>query len=617
MALIPAAFRPGIFKEASELGAGSIAAWEDGNLVRFWKGQPQPIGGWQQQTTTNAILGVPRNAIDWTALDGSKYINVGTHAKSYIYDESTYFDITPVRDSGSLGADPFTTTSGSSLVSVNDTAHGVTVGTYVRFGSTDPFNGVDMDTPGEYIVTTITDSANFIVESNQTALDQTVLSLTTGGDLELAGSGDLELTSTVSSSGGGASVTYSYDINVGSSSGVAGLGWGSDAWGDGSWGSSGVVTQTLIKPRTWALTNWGEDLIMNPRGGSIYRWDASSGTGTKAALIANAPVSAQFIVTSPHTRHLIAFGAHDGANDDPLFIRWCSQNDFDLWAPAETNTAGDHRVDVGSTLVSAVSTASGDIGVFTDTAMYIMQYIELPYIWGVELTGTNAGIISPGARASWADRIWWMGQNNFFVYDGRVNVLGCDVHSYVFDDLNMTQAFKFFATTNTQFQEITWYYVSADATEIDRYVSYNWQEKNWNIGNLDRTVWVDHSELFQQPYAFDGSGNIYTHEDPSVPPSGVFLESGAIEVGNGDEFMYTNRIIPDFERITGTVNITIRARQFPATDQISKGPYPLTSSTDKVDFRLRGRQTTLRLDSEGVDWRLSSLRLNARADGRR
>ncbi len=596
---VPASFRPGIFKEASELGAGEVSAWEDGNLIRFWKGQPQPIGGWVQQTSTNAVRGVPRNITDWTSNSAKTYAAVGTNSKVYIYDSGTYYDITPIGSSGSLGNNPFTATSGSSLVDIVDTAHGLTVDTYVRFADSDVDKGIDMDfnisdAPNtEFIVTTVTDADNYTVETGQTA----------------SGTGAF---------GGTDPPTFEYDINAGPADAIPGLGWGADSWSDGGWGVAGTTPNSLLAPRTWAMPTWGEDLIFNPRGGGLYLWDTSGGVATRAtAALTGSPATNQFILVSPHTRYLLSFGAHDGAADDPLLIRWPSQNDYTDWTPTETNTAGDQLIDQGSMLMSAIITANGDIGIFTDTAMYIMQFVDQPFIWKASLVGTNAGIISPGAAATWADNIWYMGEDNFFVYDGRVRILQCDVESHVFDDLNLDQKDKFHATTNTEFQEVTFFYVSAAATEIDRYASFNWRNNTWNIGILDRTAWHDHSVLFRQPYAYDAAGTLYAHEDPTNPPSGVFLESGAIQISQGNEMMYTDRIIPDFERNTGTVNVTIKVRDYPAADERTKGPYPMTSSTEKVDFRIRGRQTRIRLDSDAADWRLSSIRLNARSDGRR
>lgn len=599
--LIPAKFRPGIFKEASDLGAGDVARWADGNLVRFWKGQPEPVGGWQMQNYVGTILGVPRALKDWVAIDDHESIGVGTNLKVYVYHQGTFYDVTPEADSGTLGANPFTTTNNESTVSVSDTTHGITaVNTYARFGTAagtgaaTTFNGVDMN--GEFPVTEITDSDNFVVETSQTA--------------------------TATGTGGGTGVDFAYDIDVGPADGFGGLGWGASTWGSEAWGTERSVSATFINPRLWSIDTWGEDMVFCHRNGAIYLWDHSAGPTTRATQITQAPSENHKVLVSPHTRHMIALGAHDGSAHDPMLIRWCSQNDYTDWTASETNTAGDHRLDQGSKIIGGLNMANGDIAILTDDAMYAMQYIQPPYVFRVDLVGTSCGLIGPNAVTSWADYVYYMGSHNFFVYDGRVRVLPCDVESYVFDDMNRNQAYKFFAVVNSEFQEIMWFYASASSIEIDRYVSYNWKENTWNIGELSRTTMAPLSEIFDRMYGFDSSASLFTHEETVTPPSGVFLESGDIQIDRGDQFMFIDRIIPDFERNTtveGPVTITLTGKRYPqdTIDPISKGPYNLTSSTKKIDLRLRARQVKIRLDSDAVDWRLSGLRLNVEPDGDR
>jgi hypothetical protein len=591
LALIPASFRPGIFKEASDLGAGDVAAWSDGNRVRFWKGQPQPIGGWQTQTVAGTFLGEPRNTTDWTSINGTKYLAVGTHKKIYVVEGDTYFDITPQRDSGSLGTDPFTTTSGSSIVRVAHTAHGIgTKDTCVRFAGAATFNGVDM--VGEWPVVEIVDANTYDVESGQSA--------------------------SATGAGGGASVTYEYDIDAGGKSGAAGLGWGAGPWGAGTWGTARASSDVFFIPRTWALTNFGEDLIFNPRGGGIYRWDTSAGTGTRAAVLSGSPTTAQFVIVSPHTRHIIAFGAHDGSADDPLFIRWASQNSFTDWTPAVTNSAGDIRVDVGSALIGAIELSNGDIAFWTDEAMYLMQYVGPDFIWRTDLIGTQSGIIGPHAAATWGDLIWYMGKDTFFFYDGRVEILKCDVESHVFDDINMQQKDKFHASINREWTEVVFFYASSTSENCDRYVAYNFVDGNWNIGELDRVTFADASEYLNAPYAYDNSGVLYQHEVQSSAPTGVFLESGSLQIQKGNSFGFVDRAIPDFERITGSVDFKLLAKQYPqSTVETTKGPFTINGMTNKINLRSRGRQWKVRLESEAADWRLSTFRLDAKPDGRR
>lgn len=595
MPLSPLNIQPGIYKESSEVGAADRNRWSDGDLIRFWKGQPEPVGGAVEETITTGgpISGIPRGLLDWTDLSGNQNIGIGTHLKLYILRGGQLVDITPVRETGTLGSDPFATTSGSSEVTVTDTAHGLAVNACVIFSGATAVGGITID--GEYAVTEVVDTDTYKIVDDETASSTT--------------------------SGGGASVSYTYLINPGSSTATTALGWGTGAWGAGTWGTARTITTTLLFPRTWHMDTWGEDMMVNPRGQGIYTWDASAGlTSNRATVVTNAPTTAQAILVHPEARHLIAFGAHDGSNDDPLFIRWCSQNDFTDWTPTETNTAGNERIEDGSTIMGAIMSSLGNILVFTDNGLYSMEYTGPPYTFSIHHISTNCGIIAPKAAAFYQDRAYYMGNENFFVYDGTLDILKCDVLSHIYDDLDRDNANKIFMGTNEAFREIVVFYpsISGGTGEPDKYAAFNVEENHWNIGNLARTAWHDRSEAFNLPYAADSSGKIYTQERTDVFPDDAFIESGELNMGQGDSFIFADRFIPDFERNTGTVNLTLKAKRYPSdTEEISKGPYPMTSTTNKVDFRIRGRQVKVRLDSDNTDWRLSGGRLRVKNDGGR
>lgn len=594
MPLTPLNIQAGIFKESSELGAADRNRWSDGNLVRFWKGQPEPIGGWIEETLSGGpVLGIPRGLLDWTDLIGFQNVAIGTHLKLYVLRGGQLADITPVRESGTLGADPFTTTLGSTEVTVSDSLHGLAVNAYVTFSGATTVGGITID--GEYAVTEVVDTNTYKIVDDETA--------------------------TSSATGGGAAVDYVYLINPGSSTATFGRGWGAGAWSEGTWGTPRETTETFLFPRSWYLDTWGEDLIANPRGQGIYQWDTSTGlTSNRATQISGSPDTAQAILVHPEARHLIAFGAHTGSVSDPLFIRWCSQNDLTDWTPTETNTAGDRRLEDGSTILGALLSSLGNILVFTDTALYNMEYTGPPYVFSIHHISTNCGIIAPRAATFYQDRAYYMGNENFFVFDGSLSILPCDVLSYIYDDLDRDNANKTHAGIIESTREIIFFYPSnEDGTgEASRYVTYNVVDKNWSIGNLARTSWRDRSETFKLPFATDSNGILYTHERDDIFPDGAFVESGELNMGQGDNFLFADRVIPDFERNTGTVYLTLYAKRYPgATEEFTKGPYSLTSTTDKVDFRLRGRQVKVRLNSDDVDWRLSGIRIRAKRDGSR
>lgn len=594
MPLVNLKVKPGIYKESSELTSGMSGRWVDGNLIRFYKGQPEPIGGWDQQNNTNSTIGKPRSIISWTSISGTKYLGIGTHKKLYVWANSTFYDITPTRDSGTL-TNPFSTTSGSPLVTVADTAHATSVGDYVRFENASAVGGITVD--GEYVVTSVTDSDNYVVTHTSNA--------------------------TSTAGPGGGSVDYEYDVVVGPATSTFGFGWGTGTWGTGTWGTSSSGQGVVLNMGLWSLSLWGEDLIASPRDGTIYVWDTSGGTGTRATEITNSPDTNKFMGVSSSNRHMIGFGAHDGSNSDPLFIRWCSQNDYTSWAPTETNTAGNLRVDRGTRIESAIVVAKDEIATFTDTDLYSLRYLGPPLVFGIEHISSNAGIIAPNAAETRGGVVWYMGIEDFFVYDGQINIIPCDVRDYVFNDLNRDQKDMIWCGLNSEYEEVWWFYPSATSEKNDRYVSYNYVNGAWGIGTLPRNVWVDVSSGFKSPIALDDDGNMYSHESNTVAPDRVWLELGDIQADNGDNYIFADKIIPDFHTLDtlGSIDFYVRAKRYPHdSSEIEKGPFTfsgsLLSDSQKFNFRIRGRQLAVYMESRAQPkWRLSSLRMNMRPDG--
>lgn len=582
---------PGLFTiQTDRMAKGR---WKNGDHVRFWKGLPEKIGGWQRAVASSLFVGKARGVVDWQSLDFEKLIGLGTHLKLYAWSGGVFYDITPIRTSGTLGADPFDTTDTSAVVNVSHTGHGLLEGDYVHFSGAAAVGGITID--GEYTVTEVVDTDNYTITHSAAA--------------------------TSTATGGGAAVDYEYEIHVGAEDSLYGLGWGAGPWGGSTWGTPRLLSNFLTHARTWSLDTWGEDLIANPKNGGIYVWDTSVGGSTRATAISGAPSTATAILVSPEARHLVALGAHDGSADDPLLIRWSSSEDYTDFTESVNNTAGSHRLDVGNEILCGVKT-DREIVIHTDTSMASMVYQGNPYQFEIRNRGSNGGIMGPNAAKEFDGRVFWMAQGDFYVYDGQIRTLGCEVHNHVFDDINLVQRAKVFAGANRRFGEVWWLYCSEEAEEVDRYVVYNVAENHWTFGTLERTLFVGDSDNFVAPYAAGTDGYLYDHEigvDDDVDALAASLESGDLEVGEGEYLAMVKKFIPDFERIAGTVSFTISGKKYPQGSATSNGPHSLTSSTEFVRPRIRARQLSLSFSTAdlGADFRLGVPRVELVPYGKR
>lgn len=574
MSLVPIELPPGLYTEDSDRAARG--RWKAGNRVRFYKGKPESIGGWSKATSA-AWLGQCRGLRDFQALSGLQYVGIGTHLKLYIAAGDALSDITPIRASSTIDADPFATTDASADVVVTDTAHGALLGDFVTFAGATAVGGITID--GEYQIQAVADANTYTITHSAAA--------------------------TSTASGGGAAVTAAYQIAVGGESGTLGLGWGVGPWGGSTWGTARSSSNIYLSPRTWSLDLWGEDLLANPRGGGVYVWDTSGGTSARATLITNAPATAQAIVVSPTSRHLLALGAYDGSNNDPLLIRWCAQEDYTTWTPSDTNDAGERRIDGGNAILAGVRT-NKEILVLTDETAHVVRFVGPPHTFGAQPLG-KAGLRGPKGVVEEAGVAYWFGNEDFLMYaGGRPQPIPCDVRKSVFDDLNETQRDKCHAGVNRTFNEIWWFYCSASSQEIDRAVAYNHVERHWSLHELERTAWLDKSEVFRSPYAAGPDGYLYGHESGITADGAAvdaYVESGDMELGEGAQIMRLSGFIPDFKRLTGAVDISVKARLYPAGAQIVKGPKEITSAKKFVKLRARGRQMAVRLAETG-GWRM-------------
>jgi hypothetical protein len=572
---------------------GSRARWINANWVRWWQGLPEKIGGYTRNGS-NTFLGKCRGAIDWISLTLAKYIALGTHLKLYIWDSGTFYDITPIRSTGTYGNDPFAVLISSTTVTVTHVAHGAQDGAYVTIAAATAGGGITIS--GEYQLTYVDANTYTITHSTPaTSTDTTT---------------------------GGAAATFAYQINPGVAASIAGYGWGAGTYGASVWGTARPTSVVLAMARTWSLDTWGEDLIANPRGGGIYAWDTSVGTGTRATVVTNAPSTAKAIMVSEENRILVAFGAHDGSADDPMLVRWSDSENYTVWTPDEDNVAGEKRLDGGTEIYCPVKTKSGTL-VFTDASLWLMTFDGPPYTFGWDRKGLNGGIRSPNAAKSVKDITYWMAAKNFYRYNGAVQVLPCDVLNHVMENINSDQSALVYAGANKNFGEVWWLYPSASASECDRYVLYNTIEGTWSFGTLARTVIVGDSTVFSNAYATGADGYLYDHEygvDGNGAAIDTYLESGGIEIGEGEMLMHIAKLVPDFARLTGTIAATLRAKKYPQSQSSrTKGPYSITSTTKFIKPRMRGRQVELSLEINevGGDFRMGTLRVDVREHGKR
>lgn len=620
MPLTKLQFKPGINRETTSYT--NEGGWFDCDKVRFRAGFPEKIGGWEKKSRTS-FLGTCRAIIPWVSIDGTQYIGVGTHLKYYIEEGGGYNDITPIRSTTSAGDVTFSATDGSTTITVSDTDHGAIEGDFVTFSGADSLGGlITADILNqEYRVDSVISNSSYIITSSVAA--------------NSSDTGD-----------GGSSAVGEYQINIGLDTTISGNGWGAGFWSRGAWGSGADLTAVSDILRIWSHDNFGEDLIISVRNGGIYYWDKTSGLQNRAIALSEVagadeftPTTAKQVIVSDRDRHVIVFGADpldNIGNQDPLLIRFSDQEDALTWFPRPENTAGDLRISSGSEIICALETRQ-QILVWTDVSLHSMQFLGPPFTFGIDQISNNTTIMSPMSAVAVDDLVFWMGAQDFYAYDGRVRRLPCSVKEYVFGDFNDDQAEKVTAGVNSAFNEVWWFYPSADSEEINRYVIYNYLQDIWYFGEIQRTAWIDRGINKYPIAAYDGS--LYLHEigynDGSTTPESpisAYVESSQIDISEGDKFAFIRRIIPDvsFDQSTAeepTMDMIVKVRNFPGTNYSNSNTasversatVPVEQFTDQVHLRLRGRSFALRAESDDLDvkWKLGSPRIDIRTDGRR
>jgi len=622
MALQKTIFRPGIYREGTDYD--NEGGWFDCNLVRFRKGRPEKFGGWSK-LTSNTYLGTARALHPWVSLSGTKFLGIGTHLKYYIEAGGTFNDVTPIRSTTSAGDVTFSATNGDATITVADTAHGAVRNDFVTFSGASSLGGnvTAAVLNQEYQIATIVNDNSYTVEAKDTS-----------GTTVTANASD--------SGNGGSSVVGTYQISVGLDVYVAGTGWGIDSWGAGTFGSTSALSLTN-QLRLWTHDNFGEDLIINPRAGGIYKWVENNGLGTRAVELSGitganqVPTVGLQVITSEKDRHLIVLGADPVSGTsrtgtvDPMFIAFSDQENSLEFEPTNTNTAGSLRLSSGSSIIGAVKSRQ-EIMIWTDTALYSMQFIGPPFTFAVNLINEGIGLVGPKAAITAPQGIYWMSYNNFYIYNGSVQTIPCTVHNYVFGDINLGQSFKFNAFTISDKSEVGWFYCSSSSTEIDRYVIYNYIENLWIYGSLTRTAWLD-AGIENYPRAVNG-GYLYQQEtgfnDDGSPMTNVFIESSDFDIGDGEQFTFIRKIIPDFKFLqntnAGNINIVVKTRNFPGDSLTTNSTNAITETTTQAYIRGRARQMVLRFESDDdatgngnldIGWRLGATRIDTRPDGKR
>jgi hypothetical protein len=683
-------FKPGVNRENTRYT--NEGGWYESQWVRFRQGSPEKIGGWTQYSP-NTFLGVCRSLWNWVTLSFLNLVGVGTNLKYYLTYGTSYYDITPIRLTVTLGANPFQTQALSPIVTVTATSNGAVINDFVTFSGATTFAGLTLN--GEYQILTTPSTSTFTINAGSNASTGT--------------------------SGGGSSVVAAFQVNTGPATQTPFNGWGAGNFGLGPWGTGQTVKNNL---QIWNAYNFGENLIFGPRGGGIYYWTASSTVNSRGvllnstggtisitiaspavitantivpnnsgiqlgttgalptglstgvtyyavnstgatfnlattqngtpintsgsqsgvqsiALLVDVPLYQNYIQVSDSSNFVIVFGTNAIGTTtlDPMLIRWSDQQNPTVWYPDITNQAGDARLSHGSQIITAIQTRQ-EIFVLTDAAAYSLQYLGPPYVWGVQLLGENTTIIGPNAATYASGVVYWMGIDKFYMYDGRVQTLSSDLRRYVFQDMNYNQSQQVYCSTVEGFNEVWWFYVSGSGDQCNAYVVYNYIEKNWYYGTIGRTAWLD-TTLQNNPigatyngYLCNQESGVDDNETGTPAPIDAYISSSEFDVGDGDHFVFIDRILPDLTfsgSTSGTSPITTMTL-YALTDSGSgvtqtynnnvayTAAYNITEEfTGQVYTRIRGRQMILKMESNkvGTTWQLGAPRFNMRLDGRR
>ena len=612
--------------------------WYDCDKIRFRQGTPEKIGGWSPVTPNATYLGTARSLWPWTTNNAFPYLGVGTNLKYYIESGLVYNDITPIRTPvTATGFVTFAATNGSATITVTNTAFGSSAGDFVTFSGAVSLGGN---------ITAAVLNRNYQIATVISVNSYTITATATANASD-------------SGNGGGATLG-AYEVPVGYAINIPLYGWGAGFWGSGGWGTGSTSASAI---RIWNAQNFGQDLIFGPKGGPLYYWSTTgsplTSRGVALSSLAGAsdtPVMQNLMIISDTSRFVFAFGTNDYGTStlDPMLIRWSDQEDAANWTPVPTNQAGSLRLSHGSAIVAVAQTRQ-EILVWTDTSLYSLQYVGAPIVWSSTLLTDNISILSDRAWATAAGVTYWMGLDKFYLYEGRTGTLTCDLRQFIFDDIpgiNNNQNEQVFASTVEKFNEVWWFYCSADSTSVDRYAVYNYMEKVWYYGTMGRSAWMDASVISHFPIAADDVnkklmyqevGNDDLSTNVSVPITS-YITSAEFDLDDGNNFSFIWRMLPDITfRGSSSENPAVTMYLLPLSNSGSgynnntstnsnqsvasqssaavtrTGTYPVEQFTGQVYTRVRGRQLSIKVESTelGVQWQLGAPRLDIRPDGRR
>ena len=636
MALKKVDFAPGFNKQS--VPSALPGQWVDGDFVRFRYTAPEKIGGWSQLTQANeTVPGAARAQLAFTSLQGERYTAIGTSQGLFLYYGEAFYDITPL-DTAITGA-TFDTFSSQNNVTVNKTSHGLQVGRYVTFTAVTPPTGYSATdfTTGAFEVLTVPNDNTFTIE--------------------------MRVNATGAASASGAATINPYEI-VGPTFQTLGYGWGTYLWGDSTWGTERTTSTVTLDPGNWSLDNFGEVLVATIFNGKTFTWNAGASNARTVRASQNTtnfvttgnPTATRFTLVSDRDRHLFHFGTEttigNAATQDPMFVRFANQENLNDYLPTATNTAGTFRLDTGNKINAALQ-GKDYVFVLTDLAAYVIQFVGPPFTFSVRQVGTNCGCIAQHAASYVNGAVYWMSaEGGFFMYDGTVKALPCLVEDFVFTTqngnlgINYDSADTVYSAPNTLYTEVNWFYPKSGSEQVDRCVTYNFQENCWTTSSLARTTYQDQG-VFTLPYATEynatttpvfskisgitnkyGASIYYAHEigTDQVNSSGTtsidaFIRSGDFDIEDGELFMSMRRFMPDYKFLVGNSKVTLFISDYPSDLQSGSplGPFTITSTTDKVDTRARGRLLSLKIenDAAGETWRYGSFRMDAQPDGRR
>lgn len=602
-------FVPGFHRESTKYA--EEGKWFDGNRVRFREGKPENLRGYTK-FSTDTISGFARDALTWTDNNTRKYLAYGTNTQLYVVQNEDRTDSTPIASTTSV-ANNFETSAGKATVKVNlgyTPSQNVSAGDRIEFTGVDAFSGTSVN--GTFAITLVSAQDAFYITANATATADATNAGGTNGSINLL-------------------------IPNEEPNDIQGLGYGAGTWnGERAWNVEASSSDIIFQGAQWKLDTYGEDLLALRRKSKIAYLDVSENNYTiaRASIVGTAPYANSFIV-SPNDGHVICYGASTSIDNpdsiSPLRVAWSDQNNFRVWEPTATNTAGSVNLTEGSRIVGAIRSRN-TINIWTDKAMYIQEFVGTPFIFRFTQVGSNCGMIGPHAAVDIDGVSYWMGDNNFYMYDGRVNTMPCTIRRHLFESFNMTQKDKVYAGINSEFKEIIWLYPRDDSLEPNAYVIYNYEEQTWVYGNLfengitttfadrgvfDSTVLTGYTSATGDMLVWNNEpDDIYTGDGQTLSS---FIESAEFDLDEGKQLMFADKLIPDYTFSTGEqIKFSIKTRRYPSDDFQEKGPFTINADTQKVNMRARGRQSVVRVSADAAgQWRWGSVRLAMQPDGER